>query len=161
MLLHDRPAPTPTHRLPRQASSLTRRYADLNAGTRRTHTQTRSHTHDTHAKHTLLVHLLQHNGRLGRMCARDHILPPPFLAVWWVSVAHMSEAENTPTRRRGREKWIRRWPKTTMRMKRKRGCASTSCRLLCECVDERLVNGGQEDRGTVLLGEVSHGSVCT
>lgn len=124
-------------------------------------TQTGSHTHDTHTTHTLLVHLLQHNGRLGRMCARDHILPSPFLAVWWVSVAHMSEAENTPPRRRGREKWIRRWLKTTMRMKRKRGCASTSCRLLCKRVDERLVNGGQEARGTVSLGQDSHGSVCT
>lgn len=101
VLLHDRPAPTPTHRLPRQASSLTRRYADLNARTTRTHAATCTQTHDTHAGHTLLVHLLQHNGRLGRMCARDHILPPPFLAVWWVSVAHMSEAEKHTRKTKG------------------------------------------------------------
>lgn len=61
---------------------------------RPTHTQTRSRTHDTQAQRKLLVCLLQHNGRLGRMCARDHIFPPPFLAVWWFSVAHISEAKN-------------------------------------------------------------------
>lgn len=33
--------------------------------------------------HTLLVRLLQHNGRLGRMCGRHCRFPPPFLAVWW------------------------------------------------------------------------------
>lgn len=59
-----------------------------------TRTQTCSRTHDTHARRKLLVCLLRHNGRLGRMCARDHIFPPPFLAVWWVSVAHISETKN-------------------------------------------------------------------
>lgn len=33
---------------------------------------------DTH-----LVCLLQHNGRLGRMCGRHSIFPPPFLTVRW------------------------------------------------------------------------------
>lgn len=71
-------SPTPSDWLSWQA------YPQVHRLTRKlTHMQTCSPWHDTHANHTLLVSLLQHNGRLGRMCGRDHIFPPPFLAVWW------------------------------------------------------------------------------
>ncbi len=53
------------------------------------------------------------------------------------------------------EKWIRRWPKITIRMKRKRGCVSTAhSRFASNWMKDHREEGraeGQEDSRTVLL----------
>lgn len=54
----------------------THRYTDWHASS---HTCRHAHSDMTHMQ--THVCLLQHNGRLGRMCGRDRIFPPPFLAV--------------------------------------------------------------------------------
>lgn len=68
----------------RQACSVTHRYTDRP-----------TRTHAKHANTCSLCASINTNGRLGRMCGRDHIFPPPFLAVRRVSVSRVLRGSKT------------------------------------------------------------------
>ena len=50
-----------------------------------------THTHAKHANTCSWCASINTNGRLGRMCGRHRIFPPPFLAVRPVSVSRVQE----------------------------------------------------------------------
>lgn len=47
----------------------------------------------THANTLTPPRLFPHNGRLGRMCGRDHIVPPPFRLWWFPGEVRTAEEE--------------------------------------------------------------------
>lgn len=57
---------------------------------------------------------LLHDGRLGRMCGRGPIFPPPFRVVCWFL---WCTCERPGQPRRRKEEQILRWPKRTEKMK--------------------------------------------